>query len=124
MFQQLVPLFKDGLLQTDHQNNTALAQITMSSAALRDRYESARILLSEIENSCSGDEQQELVRVAARLGGLEVPLPALASEKDGQKGSKEEHMAEEEKMAEEEQKMLAILRGLRKHGDATSTPAG
>ncbi|POR39645.1 Vegetative incompatibility protein HET-E-1 [Tolypocladium paradoxum] len=130
MFQHLVPRFKDGVHQTDDQNDTALIRIVMSSSTSRDRYESARILLSEggaNENGRLGDEQQEALRIAARLGDLDMcgllirigkmnPLSAMTRDEDGQ-------MVLKDQASENEQNMLAILESLRAHADAGSTPA-
>ena len=75
IFRHLVPRLKEGVYQTDEQNDTVLIRIIMSSSASRDRYESARILLSEVgagEDGRFGDEQQEALRVATRLGDLDM----------------------------------------------------
>jgi hypothetical protein len=46
MFRLLVSRFKEGMYQTDNQNETALVRIIQSSSASQDRYDSAQILLS------------------------------------------------------------------------------
>ncbi|PVH67861.1 hypothetical protein DL98DRAFT_442539, partial [Cadophora sp. DSE1049] len=47
MFRLLAPRFKEGMQQTDDQNETALVRIIQHSSVSLDRYESARILLVE-----------------------------------------------------------------------------
>jgi ankyrin repeat protein len=130
MFQLLVPRFKAGVHQMDEQNNTVLIRIIISSSASQDRYESARILLSEggaTENDSFRDEQQEPLREAARLGDVEMcrllirigkmnPLSAMTRNDD-------EQMVLKDQASENEQKMLAILKSLYAHGDAGSTSA-
>lgn len=130
MFQYLVPRFKVGAHQTDDQNNTVLIRIIISSSASRDRYESARILLSEgcaSENGSFRDEQQESLREAARLGDLDMcrllirigkmnPLSAMTGDDDDQ-------MVLKGQTSENEQNMLAIVKSLCVYGDAGSTSA-
>ncbi|KAG9231372.1 hypothetical protein BJ875DRAFT_383133 [Amylocarpus encephaloides] len=114
--------------QTDDQKETVLARIIKHSSASQDRYESAQILLLEggaNGDDRSGDEQQDPLRIAARLGDLEMcrlltcigkmsPLSALRFDDDGQMVLKEE-------TSENEHNMFAILQLLRAHADAGST---
>lgn len=128
MFRLLVSRFKEGVHQTDDQKETALVRIIQRSSDSRDRYESAQILLLEggaNGDDRSGDEQQDPLRIAARLGDLEMcrllicsgkmnPLSALRRDDDGQMVLKEE-------TSENEQNRFAILQLLRAHADAVST---
>jgi ankyrin repeat protein len=130
MFRLLVSRFKEGVQQTDDQKETALVRIIQRSSASRDQYESAQILLLEGGanwDDRSGDEQQDPLRIAARLGDLEMcrllicigkmnPLSALRRDNDGQTVLKEE-------TSENEQNRLDILQLLRAHADAVSTPS-
>ena len=125
MFQLLIPRFKEGMHQTDDQEETALVRIIKRSSASGDRYGSAQILL--LEGAASGDsrsrdEQHDPLRIAARLGDLDMctilicignmnPLSALRRDDDGQMVLKEE-------TSENEQNMVAILQLLRAHADA------
>jgi hypothetical protein len=127
MFQLLVPCFKEGMHQTDDQEETALVRIIKRSSASGDRYGSAQILLLEGAangDSRSGDEQPDPLRIAARLGDLDMcvllicvgkvnPLLALRRDDDGQMVLKEE-------TSENEQNMIPILQLLRAHADAGS----
>lgn len=75
MLQLLVPRFKDGVLQTNKRNQTALIRIIESSSSSRDRYESVRVLLSECgvdENDGFVFDQQETLQAAAQLGDLDM----------------------------------------------------
>ncbi|KFY93587.1 hypothetical protein V498_04342 [Pseudogymnoascus sp. VKM F-4517 (FW-2822)] len=75
MFQLLVPRFKEGMHQTDDQNRTVLVRVITSSSDSQNRYDSARILLlkgAANENGRSKDEQQEQLRIAARLGDTDM----------------------------------------------------
>ncbi len=128
MFRLLVSRFKEGVHQTDDQKETALVRIIQRSSALRDQYESAQILLLEGSadgDDRSGDEQQDPLRIAARLGDVGMcrllicigkmnPLSALRRDDDGQMVLKEE-------TSENEQNRFAILQLLRAHADAVST---
>ena len=91
----------------------------MSSAASRDRYESAKILLlhGKVDvSSKSHDEQHNPLRVAVRLGDLDMcrllvqvgtmdPLSALTRDHYGQ-------MALKDEIVENEENVLAILQML------------
>jgi hypothetical protein len=128
MFRLLVPRFKEGVHQTDDWKETALVRIIQRSSDSRDRYESAQILL--LEGGANGDdrswdEQQDPLRIAARLGDLEMcrllicigkmdPLSALRRDDGGQMVLKEE-------TSENEQNRFAILQLLRVHADAGSS---
>lgn len=125
IFQLLVPRFKEGVHQKDNQKETALTRIIMHSSASWDRYESARILLLEDgadRNGRFGDEQQDALRTAVRLGDLDMcdllirigkmrPLSALRRDDDGQ-------MVLKDMTSENEQNMFAILQLLRAHADS------
>ncbi|KAI9739902.1 MAG: hypothetical protein M1818_004958 [Claussenomyces sp. TS43310] len=116
MFRLLVPCFKEGVHQTDSQGNTVMTRVIMSSSPSHDRYESAKILLLEgsaNENSCPTDEQQDPLRIAVRLGDLEMcrllvsvgklsPLSAMVLDNGGKVLLRDE-------TAEHEQSALAIL---------------
>lgn len=131
MFRLLVPCFKEGIHQTDDQKETVLVRIIQRSLASGDPYESAKILLLEGSangDDRSGDEREEPLRIAARLGDLDMcrllirigkmnPLSALRRDDDGQTVLKEE-------TSENEQNMFAILELLRAHADAESTSVG
>lgn len=120
MFRLLVPRFKEGMHQTDDQKETVLVRIIQRSSASRNRYESAQILLLEgvaYSDNYSEDEQQDPLRIAVRLGDLEMcrllvcigkknPLSALRRDDDGQ-------MVLKEVTSENEQNMFAILQILR-----------
>ena len=128
MFRLLVPRFKEGVHQTDDWKETALVRIIQRSSDSRDRYESAQILL--LEGGANGDDrswdgQQDPLRIAARLGDLEMcrllicigkmdPLSALRRDDGGQMVLKEE-------TSENEQDRFAILQLLRVHADAGSS---
>ncbi|KAK7224785.1 hypothetical protein V2G26_012788 [Clonostachys chloroleuca] len=71
----LTPRFQLSIHQKDSSGNSALMRIMTSSALVEDRLESARILLSHaatIRDYGSEDEQQESLRMAVRLGDLEM----------------------------------------------------
>ena len=128
MFRLLVPRFKEGMHQTDDQEETVLVRIIKSSVASRDRYESAQILLLEggaNRDDHSGTEQQDPLRIAAELGDLDMcrllictgkmnPLSALRPDNDRQMILKEE-------TSENEQNKFAILQLLCAHTDTGST---
>lgn len=128
MFQLIVPRFKEGLHQMDDENKTALIRIILRSSALGDQYESARILLLEGGANGNGhfwEKQQNALRIAARLGDLDMcyllisigkinPLSALPCDDDGQ-------MVLEEITSENEENMFAILELLLAHADAGPT---
>ena len=119
MVRLLLPRFQDGASQEDGQGNTPLIRIIMSSAASRDRYESAKILLlhgTVHVSSKSHEEQHNPLRVAVRLGDLDMcrllvqvgtmdPLSALTRDHDGQ-------MALKDEIVENEENVLAILQML------------
>ncbi|KND92704.1 Vegetative incompatibility protein HET-E-1, partial [Tolypocladium ophioglossoides CBS 100239] len=129
MFQHLVPRFKDGVHQTDDQNDTVLMRIVMSPSGSRNRLESARILLSEggvNEDGRFKDELQETLWVAERLGDLDMcgllirigkMNPPSARTRD------DDQMVSKDQTSENEQNTLAILKLLRTHADTGSTPA-
>ncbi len=116
MFHLLVPRFQGGIRQTDYRGDTALVRIIMSSSDPRDRYASARILLllgSANRNSHFWNEQQDPLRIAVRLGDLDMcdllmsigkfsPLSALTRGHDGQ-------MILKDTTPENQEKLLAIL---------------
>lgn len=115
----LVPRFQDGSYQEDGQGNTPLIRIIMSSAASSDRYESAKTLLlhGKVDaSSKSHEEQHNPLRVAVRLGDLDMcrllvqvgavdPLSALTRDHRGQ-------MALKDKTVENEENAFAILQML------------
>jgi len=104
MFRLLVPRFLKGGHQIDDQGNTTLMRIIVSSSDFRDRYDSATILLLQSvvnESIQSWDGQQDPLRMAVRLGDLEMcrllidigkinPLSALTHGHDGQMVLKDE----------------------------------
>lgn len=112
MFRLLVPGFQDGVQQKDKQGDIALARIIKSASVSGDRYESTRILLSEGgagRNSPSGDEQQNPLRIAVRLGDVDMcdllirvggmdPLSALTHHDDEQLVMKYPASRNEERM--------------------------
>ncbi len=128
MFRLLVPRFLEGRHQTDDQGNTALVRIIISSSGSQDRYESARTLLLQGDvngNSHFWDEQQDPLRMAVRLGDLDMcclligignvnPLSALTRGYDGQMVLKDES-------PENEENMPAILQLLSKNANIAST---
>jgi hypothetical protein len=72
MFRFLVPRLKEGVHQTDDQNDTVLVRIIASSAASQDRYESARILLLAGGTGNDGvsvgkESLKQALQLAARL---------------------------------------------------------
>jgi hypothetical protein len=75
VFRLLLPRVEDCAYHTDHQNDTALIRIVVSSAASQDRHGSARILLSELsagQDDRFHGELQEALRVATRLGDRDM----------------------------------------------------
>lgn len=104
MFRLLVPRLPKGGHQIDDQGDTALMRIIASSLDSRDRYDSATILLAQgdvSEKTQSQDGQQNPLRMAVRLGDLEMcrllldigkmdPLSALTQDQDGQTVLKDE----------------------------------
>lgn len=109
MFRLLVPRLTAGMHQTDDQGNTALVRMVMSSSRPQDRYESARTLLLQGDfggNSYFWDEQQNPLRMAVRLGDLDMcclligvgnidPVSALTRGHDGQMELKDESLENE-----------------------------
>ena len=105
-------------------------KIIQHSSAAQDRYESAQILLLEDgADDHPWDKQQDPLRIAVRLGDLDMcrllisigkmdPLSALRCDDDGQ-------MVLSEETSENEQNIFAILQLLRTNADAgsTSTPS-
>jgi ankyrin repeat protein len=116
MVRLLVSRFQDAAYQEDGQGNTPLIRIIMSSAASRDRYESAKILLlhGKVDvSSRSHEDRHTPLRVAVRLGDLDMcrllvqvgtmdPLSALTRDHHGQ-------MALKDETVENEENVLAIL---------------
>ncbi|MCJ1435357.1 hypothetical protein MMC27_004729 [Xylographa pallens] len=98
MFRLLVPHFQGGMRQTDAQGDTVLVRIITSSSDARDRCASARILL--LQGNANSDsrfwtEQQDPLRIAVRLGDLDMchllisigkmcPLTAMTRDHDRQ----------------------------------------
>lgn len=129
MFRLLVPRFQEGIQQTDDQGDTALVRIIMSSSSSRGRYGSASTLLLQDGanwDSQSCDEQQDPLRIAVRLGDLDMchllvrigkmnPLSAMARDDDGQMILKDE-------TPENANNMLEILQFLRANIASTSAP--
>ncbi|KAH7360505.1 hypothetical protein BKA65DRAFT_577265 [Rhexocercosporidium sp. MPI-PUGE-AT-0058] len=129
MFRILAPRFKEGIQQTDDQNETALARIVQDCSVSLARYESAQILLTEgsgTGNDQYGDEVQDLLQIAVRNGDLDMcrllictgkmdPLSALRCSPDGLMVLKEES-------SENEQKMFAIVQLLRAHAGLELSP--
>jgi hypothetical protein len=74
MFRLLVPRFKDGVHQTDSQNDTVMIRIITSASDSRDRCESMRIVLSEGDAGEDGRfaNKTEALRVATALGDLDM----------------------------------------------------
>jgi len=75
MFRLLVPRVKDGVQQTDDQNQTPLIRVIVSSRARQDQYESARILLSDGwygKDGRFGDEMVEAQRIATTIGDWDM----------------------------------------------------
>ena len=130
MFRLLVPHFQGGMRQTDDQGDTALVRIVMSSSDPRDRYASARILLSQgsaNRNSHFWNEQRDPLRIAVRLGDLDMcyllmstgrmsPLSALTPGHDGQ-------MILKDTTPENQENMLAILQLLLTYANVASKSA-
>lgn len=122
MFRLLVPHLQKSVHQTDSQGDTALMRVIKSSSDSRQRYESARVLLSYIDargNSDIGGGQQDPLQVAVQLGDIEMcrllicegkmnPLSALVRRHDGQWVIENKPWTNEEK----------ILELLRKHATA------
>ena len=132
MFRLLVPRFPAGICQTDVRGDTVLMRIMMSSLNPnpRDRHASARILL--LQASANGIsrfwiEQQDPLRIAVRLGDLDMchllisigrmsPLSALTRDHDGR-------MILKETTPENQENMLAILQLLLTYADVASNSA-
>lgn len=75
IFRLLVPHLQKGLPQTDNQGDTVLVRIIKSHSNPRNRYESARILLSQADvnwNSHIGGGQQDPLQTAVQLGDAEM----------------------------------------------------
>lgn len=129
MFRLLVPRFQEGIYQADSQGDIALVQIIMNSSASQNRYESARILLSQSGadwNSHSWDGQQNPLRAAVQLGDLDMcclliytdnmnPRSALACDSEGKMCLRDE--------SPEKENMLQILQFLCTRVNITSTSA-
>lgn len=128
MFHLLVPRFLKNRHQTNDQKNTTLVRIIISSLGSQNRYESTRTLLLQGDvngNSHFWDEQQNPLRMAVRLGDLDMcclligignvnPLSALTRGYDGQMVLKDESPKNEENMP-------TILQLLSKNANIAST---
>ena len=103
MFQLLLPYFREGARYPDGLGSTTLIRVIASSAVPKDRHESAQLLLeSEIApTNHYGEERYEPLRLAARLGDLDMcdllisvgkmdPLSALKYDDNGRAILKEE----------------------------------
>jgi hypothetical protein len=131
MFHLLVPRFQQGVHQVDDQGDTALVRIIKNTLASQNRYESARILLSQSDTdwgTYSWGGQQDPLRAAVKLGDLEMcqllvrvgkinPLSALVcdSDSEGKVGLKDI-------TPENEDNRLQILEFLCTHTGTTPTP--
>ena len=130
MLRLLAPRFQEGINQTDCWGKTALVRIIMSSSASRNRYTSARILLllgSANRNIHFWNEQQDPLRIAVRLGDLDMcdllmdlgkfdPLSALTRGHDGQ-------MILKDTTPENQGDLLAILQLLLTYANVASKSA-
>ena len=130
MFRLLVPYFQGGMRQADAQGDTVLVRIITSSSDAPDRYASTRILLLQGNantNSRFWNEQQDPLRIAVRLGDLDMchllicigklsPLTALTRGFDGQ-------MILKDTTSENQKNRPAILHLLQKYTDVASKSA-
>lgn len=129
MFRLLVSHFQEGIQQTDGQGDTALVRIIESSSSSDGRYGLASILLLQNGanwDSHSVDEQQDPLRIAVRLGDLDMchllvrigkmsPLSAMTPDDDGQMILKDE-------TPQNKNNMLEILQFLSANVASTSAP--
>lgn len=130
MFRILVPRFQHDVHKMDSNGDTpltrvimGLARVTTGSRGWEDRHESARILLSQGRgdgNTSFCDEQQNPLRIAVRLGELQMadilvrtgrmsPLSALSRLDDGQLVLKENTLGSEEDKAAMTRLLLAHM---------------
>ncbi|PYI07524.1 hypothetical protein BO78DRAFT_90581 [Aspergillus sclerotiicarbonarius CBS 121057] len=75
MFRLLAPRFLEGIHQADDRGDTVLERIVVSPSASRNRYESAKILLSQNGvnwNNHSWDRQRNPLRMAVQLCDLDM----------------------------------------------------
>lgn len=129
MFRLLVPRFQQGVHQMDDQGETALVRIIKNTTGSKNRYESAKILLSQSDidwTSYSWDGQQEPLRVAVKLGDVDMcyllvcvgkmnPYSALVGDSEGKIELKDQTPRNEENR-------LQILKLLCTHTSTTPTP--
>jgi hypothetical protein len=113
----------------DDQGDTALVRIIKNISASKNRYESAKILLSQSDadwGSQSWDEQHDPLRVAVKVGDVDMcyllvcigkmnPFSALVSDSEGKMGLKD-------KTPENEDNRQQILELLCVHTNTTPTP--
>jgi ankyrin repeat protein len=118
VFRLLVPRFSGGVHQRDKRGDTPLTQLIKTPSPWDDRYECARVLLSQGRgdgDGYPGDEEQSSLRVAVRVGdyfmchllltiGKMDPLSALVVGEDGQMVLKDECTSESKT------RILAFLR--------------
>ena len=99
MYRRLVPRFPEGVHQVDHQGDTPLVRIVMSSSYTKSRYESARLLLSHSDpyQVANVKEQRNPLQVAVQLMGVGMccflicvgnisPLSLVSSDSPSQTG--------------------------------------
>lgn len=124
VFRVLIPHFCEGAHQVDHQGNTALVRVIMNTLSSENRYESAKIILSNSSPDWAShyhDGPQNPLRAAVQLGDLEMcslllrdggmsPSSALTYDEEDRVGLKDRSPANEEKAGE-------ILQLLCKHAD-------
>ncbi len=129
MFRLLVPRFQEGIHQTDEHGDNALVRTITSLSSPEDRYESARILLTQSGdfNNYPWDEQHDPLRVAVRHGDAEMcrvliltgkmnRLSALAKDHNGK-------ITLKDKTTDNEQNMQEILQLLSIYANIPSTSA-
>jgi hypothetical protein len=127
IFHLLVPRFQQGVHQVDDQGDTALVRVIKNTSASQNRYESARILLSQ-SGTHSWDGQQDPLRAAVKLGDVEMcqllvcvgkinPLSALVCDSDN-----EGKMGLKDTTPENEDNRQQILDFLCTHTGTTPTP--
>ncbi|RAO65428.1 uncharacterized protein BHQ10_001440 [Talaromyces amestolkiae] len=128
MFRVLVPRYREGVHQVDHQGSTALVRVITNALASEHRYEIAKIIISESSPDWTShyhDGQQNPLRAAVQLGDLEMcsllirdggmsPVSALSYDKEGRAGLKDRNSTNEDKAGE-------ILQLLSKHADLHPT---
>jgi hypothetical protein len=112
MFRLLVPHFKEGIHQVDHQGFTALVRIIKNYSVSRNRYESVKTLLQHGGGNPTGDVwtgQQNPLEVAVQLNDLDMcslliyvgkinPLSALTRDCEDQTDSKHSNPAKEDNL--------------------------